>query len=245
MHNFKNEVHSSEWKYNPLSRTLTNGKVTFYNVIAQDTDLTIFNNQWFVESVIDCSGIVEGYQLISVGRLAFCGCKSIKTVLFPGVKTIWDGAFESCTFLTTASLPDAITIGNDAFLDCTSLNCILLPNAVIIGENSFENCINLQSVSLPNVSTIGENAFKCCLALREISLFKITNIVDYAFAGCTSLKSLIILGEAPTLGANVFTDVFLGNITLIISQSSQGYDCEPWCNMQQKKVQDSLYTLPV
>jgi hypothetical protein len=88
--------------------------------------------------------IPEG--VTSIGRGAFCECKSLKSVSFPaGITAIGDSAFAFCRSLSSVVIPDGVTgIGKGAFYKCSSLSSVTVPASVTgIGSLAFNDCPRL------------------------------------------------------------------------------------------------------
>ena len=70
-----------------------------------------------------CDEKGDNYVVVSIGRSAFYGYKSLNTVIIEdGVTTINNMAFQGCSNLKKLTLPSSLTyIGDDAFKDCSSL----------------------------------------------------------------------------------------------------------------------------
>ena len=68
----------------------------------------------------------------SIDWFAFCGCKSLKSVVIPeGVKHIGMHAFEGCSGLTEIMLPSTMTlIDHDTFSKCSNLRKITIPDSI-------------------------------------------------------------------------------------------------------------------
>ena len=83
--------------------------------------------------VVSCwskaENIVLPDSVTSIGDLAFCWCKSLKSINIPNsVTSIEYGAFRGCTSLESIVLPDGlISIGDRAFEGCESLQAIIIP----------------------------------------------------------------------------------------------------------------------
>ena len=112
-------------------------------------------------------------------------------------------------------IPDKIdgfpvtSIGIYAFYECTDLTSVTLPSSVsYIGDGAFYGCSGLTSVTIPSsLTSIGQETFSGCTGLTSVTLpSSITSIGDYAFESCTGLTSLYFMGNAPTPGADVFSD---------------------------------------
>ncbi len=68
----------------------------------------------------------------SIGKRAFSGCTSLKSITIPdSVTSIGESAFSGCTSLINIIIPDSVTsIGGCAFSGCTSLTSLTIPNSV-------------------------------------------------------------------------------------------------------------------
>lgn len=103
-----------------------------------------------------------GYEVTSIGSMAFFKCDMTSLTLGDGVTTIDSQAFMGCPKLTSISFGNNLkVIGNGAFVACQSLTNISIPDGVIrIGLTAFKNCSNLASVTIPDsVISIGGSAF--------------------------------------------------------------------------------------
>ncbi len=117
-----------------------------------------------------------------------------KVIVYDGVTSIHQRAFEGCINLTGISIPSSVTeIEHSAFLNCSSLVSIDIPNSVeSIGAYTFKNCTSLETVKLPNsIITIGCEMFAYCSNLTEISIPQSVIMIDMGvFRNCTSLEKV-------------------------------------------------------
>ena len=79
---------------------------------------------------------VEGIPVREIGRGAFAGCTTLKTLTVEqGVRTVGMNAFEGCTGLEEVVLPGSLTfVEKDAFRDCGSLREITMPGIIRAGQ---------------------------------------------------------------------------------------------------------------
>ena len=134
-------------------------------------------------------------EVTSIGRYAFSGCSSLKSINIPSsVTSIENGAFEGCSNLESIEIPESVTsIGYSAFRECSSLKDITIPEGVTsIGSYAFNECSSLKSINIPSsVTSIGEYAFYRCSSLESITIpSSVTSIENRTFYGCSSLKSI-------------------------------------------------------
>ena len=139
----------------------------------------------------------KSYSVTAIGRFAFNGCKSLKSVIIPNsVRTIDKGAFRCCEELTSVSLPNTVTtLSPELFYGCSSLSDITIPNSVTtIDIYAFWGCTGLTSISIPNsVTSIGHWAFANCKGIQNVTLSNAINIINFrTFANCTSLTNIVL-----------------------------------------------------
>lgn len=156
---------------------------------------------YFVDNVFKyCDKLEEvpyAESISNLGKNAFYGCTSLKSVSLPKLKTIGSGAFYGCSGLTdvTISSNNSISIDDSAFLNCVNLKSITLPsNLWKIGAYSFYNCLQLSNVGLlAHVREIGDYAFANCKAFTALSLpDSVMSIGRHAFDGCVNAKELTL-----------------------------------------------------
>jgi hypothetical protein len=128
------------------------------------------------------------------------------------------------------AIPSGVTsIANRAFYGCYILTSVTIPSGVTsIGDDAFSFCLSLTSVTIPSsVTSIGRRAFKICSLTSVTIPSSVTSIGDDAFFQCSSLTSASFLGNAPTMGADVFIYVASG-FTVTRNQRATGFDVPPW-----------------
>jgi len=113
---------------------------------------------------------------------------------------------------TTFNMPDTVTdIHNYAFFFSLNLNSITLSNNLIsIGREAFSNCYNLTSIIIPS---------------------SVTNINANAFYDCRNLIEVKFLGDAPTLGDEMYGPTAFGscspNLKIYYLHDKVGFT-DPW-----------------
>ena len=109
-----------------------------------------------------------------IGRKAFAGCVSVRTVRMPrSVTAIRNQAFAGCSSLKSLTISDRVTrIEPWAFEGCCSLRLLSLPHGLVeIGTYAFNGCTSLESLSIPeSVTHIGARAFSGCSSLIELTI---------------------------------------------------------------------------
>lgn len=79
--------------------------------------------------------------VLIIGRGAFSGCKSLKSVELNGVVSIGKSAFTNCTALADIYIPDSVAyIGEWAFAHCTALRHVSVSIKTFIDKNAFNEC---------------------------------------------------------------------------------------------------------
>ncbi len=181
---------------------------------------------------VDIPGKIGGQPVTRIGDNAFSYCTGLTSVTIPNsVTSIGDGAFYSCMGLTSVAIPDSVTsIGGWAFYDCAGLTSVTIPSSVSsIGDSTFDSCTGLTGVTIPNgVTSIGYGAFFNCSGLTGVTIpDSVTHIGDWAFYYCRGLKAARYMGNAPTMGKNVFA-VTAGGFSVYYFAGATGFTSPPW-----------------
>ena len=169
--------------------------------------------------------------IVAIGNEAFAHCAGLTDIALPeSLVRIGDWAFDS-SGLTSLQIPVGVTqIGVGAFSACANLARIdggaglvqigrrafersgligfAMSNGVTqLGSWAFYGCPHLARVKLSeNLSRIEERTFFDCTALTALALpASITYVGDWALAECPGLTSIYYQGNAPEIGAEVFT----------------------------------------
>ena len=181
------------------------GDYAFYD-LEKLTTITIPNGLTGAgeKAFYDCrnlSSAIKFKDVTKMGKSAFDGCNSLKTVQMPGKTSInevaiEDYAFRDCSSLTAIELPKGIeTIGEEAFLECTNLSSVYIPEGVTdIGGYAFNTCSSLKKVVIPEgITEIKNSTFSNCSSMTEIILpSSLTLFGKDVFLNCSSLQSIVI-----------------------------------------------------
>ncbi len=145
-----------------------------------------------------------------IGKEAFMGCTSLKTVKFiNSITTIGDAAFSGCTSLQGVQFSTSLeSISNNLFYNCTSLEYVTISNSGInrIGDYAFFNCYKLSSIVIyGTVAKVGESAFSGCTKLSSVKIDEgVEELGNKAFYNCTALTAFSVPDSVTKFGESVF-----------------------------------------
>jgi hypothetical protein len=169
---------------------------------------------------------VVGYEVATGSGEACTG----PVVIFSGVTSIGESAFENATGITSLTISNSVTtIGESAFEGVTAITSLTIPNSVtLIGIKAFKNAVGLTSLNLGNsVTTIKADAFHNVYGLSTLNIpnsvqiieqqaFRnlgitdlyipdsVTTIGDYAFYSSVNLSRVQIGSGVTTYGVGIF-----------------------------------------
>ncbi len=191
-------------------------------------DLTIADGTYGDSYVFGNTAIIDfisNGRIYKLGKNAFNGNTTLKSVLIEDATEIGSNAFYNCSALTSINLINVDSLGSYVFSNCASLKVATLENVKTLSSNAFsydiklvglvmfgtesignyafEGCSSLVSVDLANVNTIGASAFLDCYSLKTISLSDINTLGSGAFINCSSLREAN-LNYIQTLGSSAF-----------------------------------------
>lgn len=145
--------------------------------------------------------------ITTIGKFAFAGCKSIKSVTLPDtIEKIEDCAFYMSNIDKVFILYGLKSIGSHAFYD-SQLTEIFIPDSVSsLGIGVFSDCDILKEVTLSNqLTSIPNNTFYKCIRLGLIDVPESVKIIgEYAFAHSGIIK-LIIRGTPESIDEYAFS----------------------------------------
>ena len=178
------------------------------------------------------SVVVEGDSFMTIGKNAFSGCTSLKSISFSeGTDSIGEYAFYNCSSLTSVDLSDAQVseLRDYTFAGCSSLKEIkFYSNMYRIGANCFNGCSALESVKFPDTLTyIGDNAFEHCTLLDRIVIpRRVRYIGECCFVNCKNLH--YVLFSMVRSGLKIGSYAFYGDVSL--------------CTWDDPKALEKIYT---
>lgn len=156
---------------------------------------------------INCASLTSVHLpegLTGIAENTFSGCKSLRSINFPGtLKSIGKGAFWDCK-LSSVRLPEGLeTLGEAAFYTNALLVDLYIPGSVkTISKDAFYNCYELKNLTLSEgIETIDASAFYNCYNLADIHLpdtLKTIRTLAFEFTACTHVilpRSLTTLEE--------------------------------------------------
>lgn len=152
--------------------------------------------------------IVIGDQVEYIGKYAFYGFSSLKSITIGGSAIIGDKAFYMCASLRDVTvLNNLVSIGSRAFYKCESLQKVTFPDTLkTIGAYAFSYCESLKEVQTGSgLENIGDFAFFENKALHSIHLpTSLRQIGEQAFRNCNSIGSLVIGSSVEFIGDHAF-----------------------------------------
>ena len=170
--------------------------------------------------------IVIGGNVEYIGKCAFRGFASLKSVTVGGTLMIGDKAFYGCPSLESVAVSGEITnIGDKAFYKCTSLKTATFPDTLkSVGKHAFSGCTSLTKVELgKGLESIGDGAFYKNSALKSLYTSPtLTSVGSEAFRGCTSLTSLVIGASVKSIGAHAFYGCDV--LTLYVEDGTESFE---------------------
>lgn len=106
--------------------------------------------------LVGCSATAIPYSVAEIGAHAFHGCANLKSItIHQNVISINRMAFRECTSLKSVAIPWGVTtISSYAFEGCSGLTDVSIGNDVeYIGDCAFLNCVSLKSIRIPKTVT--------------------------------------------------------------------------------------------
>lgn len=171
------------------------------------------------------SVIIGGTAMI--GDKAFYECNSLESITVSGeLAQIGDKAFYRCAYLKSSKFPDTLrTVGDYAFAGCTSLAELSLGAGVErIGSFAFFKNTSLRSLDLPaTLKSVGREAFRGCIAIASLTLGPSVEYADaHAFYGCDALTLYVGAGAKTDSWDKNYNSTFVPEILGCVI-SDEGY----------------------
>ncbi|MBE5943207.1 MAG: leucine-rich repeat domain-containing protein [Lachnospiraceae bacterium] len=141
------EVNGAKYKVTEADTKTRTFSVSFVKVLSKKV------KTFKVPTSVTYNGV--SYQVVSIGKKAFMGCKKLKTIsIGSNVKTINDKAFYSCSVLKSITIPSSVTkIGKEAFAKCKKLSSIKIKSNKLtagkIGKNAFKGIKSNATFKVP------------------------------------------------------------------------------------------------
>jgi hypothetical protein len=204
--------------------------------------------------VLGCANTVIPDDVVSLGALAFCDCRDLRSISLPaGLRYIGGWALAG-TPLTTVTIPEQVNfIDYMAFKSCNQLTSINLPASIeSLDDYVFLDCPNLLSVqsNIKSPFPISDNVFD---TWETTTLYvpagtkdkyeetagwsKFYNIVEMGITPIDNGEPIDIgneIDENTNLDGNVVGDVYY-----CISSGDGSYDPEEGCIVVTKPTDDS------
>lgn len=143
------------------------------------------------------------YNVTQYGSSDFQNCTSLRSVDFPIITAIGDGAFNG-SGLTIADFPTVTYLGSNVFRNCANLQTANLPLVTSAKGTVFENCSSLVSCNLPLLTELGTSFFDGCTNLKTLTIGTLTSVRERAFYYCSNLESTIDCSGCATIYDYVF-----------------------------------------
>ena len=203
----ENQVDEQGVYYSLDDETMTAivGKNTYADTASADAGLT--SDSIVIPETVTFGG--KDYAVVAIGRNAFDGT-AIREIVIP-CATIGEFAFAGCTALEYV-YTSATEIKGFAFWGCTALITAQIASVDSIGGGAFWNCSNLQN------PVLGASV-----------------IMEKAFEGCAKVEYFVMLGDAPSVGA----DAFDADAKALINADAAGYEDFPI----ETTVNDSFFDI--
>ena len=142
-------------------------------------------------------GIQFHNGVASIGKWAFPGCCSLRSIKLLGVKILRSNSFYNCTGLIEVETGDKLEIiGIGAFYKCTSLKKLSIKNVKFIESGAFNGCEQLTDVELSEeLERMEQYAFANCRSMRRIAMpLKTGMVANNVFNHCENLERVDLVG---------------------------------------------------
>ncbi len=179
----------------------------------------------------DITSIDIGNNVTYIGKSAFRGCKSLKTVkLGNSILNIDEGCFNDCSSLEEIVLPKSLEkLGGSPFAGCTALKKVEVEdggNFAVQDDVLFSSDMKTLYFALPyadfekyvcpeTVETINSLAFYECKKLTDFTFSNKVKVVPQGiFAGCSSLKQFTVPESVTKIEAAIIVQSAVKTVTI-------------------------------
>ncbi|MDY2629941.1 MAG: leucine-rich repeat domain-containing protein [Clostridium sp.] len=254
--NYGNPNYSSSFGvlYNKLQTNLICAPAGLTGALGIPPTVTTISDWAFAYSHL--TSINMPNSVTNIGIYAFRNCRNLNNINIPGsVINIGDKAFSYCENLTWitvdsnnlnySSLDGVLYNKSQSILICYPagrIGAFIVPNSVTsINFSAFENCTKLTSITMgSSLNTIGDSAFEYCTNLESVIIGSgINNIADGGFYSCSKLKYIKFLGNAPSMGIQVF-DNASSDFKVYYTYGKTGFT-NPWYGYQTEALYIVIY----
>ena len=171
--------------------------------------------------------LIIGDDVTELGEGVFSGHSGMTSLtLSNNLKTIGKQAFYGCEGLTSVSIPNSVMeIGEDAFDLTRGLTSFIVEDGIegLSINNNFLNSPLIEVYLGRNIDyPEGKSPFSMLESLKLLKIGKDVDCInDGAFAGCQNLNNVVSYAvNVPKTGKNIFTESYLGDATLHVSDQS-------------------------
>ena len=219
--------------FDPNSRLVAIGNATFSASVITEIDVptsveSIGNAAFSFTASLQHITFDKPTKITSIASHAFTNSGLLAIEIPATVETLGEGAFQGDAALSQVTFEQSTgltKISKWAFQG-TAITSIAIPASVTTnGDAAFSNCHLLTSVTFDQpaaLQSIGSGAFiGTVLSTIEVPAH-VTSIRSSAFQGVSTLVTIVFLGNAPTMGANVFHQNFI-DAHVYKSASATGY----------------------
>lgn len=184
----------SEWRYS----TGSDGKITLYEYLGQDTAITVPNNNTVINAY---------YNSSSVGNVPFYNNKNIVSVDLNNVpfvnKSMNSAFYNAMNLRSVEKINSNVTNMRNTFARCSNLvNAPVIPNSVTCMVGTFRGCNNLINAPvIPNSVTNMESTFESCKNLVNAPI--LSSNLRYMFRAFYSCNKLVNAPVLPNSVSNI------------------------------------------
>lgn len=176
-----------------------------------------------------------------IGSAAFQYCSSLKTINIPQKVTMIEyGAFSGCSSLTAITVSESnekYEAVDGVLFDKHENMLVAYPagkkdtsykvpdNTCVVERLAFWEVVNLTDITLPeSMRTLNIRAFAHCKMISEIHLpASVFTISDFAFEECRALRSVYVMNDHASFGADIFKGVPGAELYGGIGSSAEAY----------------------